>query len=626
MCLRMYHTPDRTISIFILLKYSTANTHHCAYLTINPSMLGTSGGIIAMIMLVGLQVVGGLVSALFRPLINGLLQKFTVPIDIVCPKVGKAVVYYINNKRNTMEVTTDKYRDDDTIIRQNLQKYASGMCSYRGHPFYVSNPNTEGRDAAASASDDSVHIIIYFCKIGYSYTFLKEFLDHCRSDYDRYMRCTIKDKIDCYEWTSEGYRWQFIDNIPCRPHDSVAGDLHRRILSSVKRYLDQRDNYLDLHIPRKRTILLHGPPGTGKTLLAYLIASVNRMPLFKISLKDTKLTNDILKNASRVITPGACVLWDEFRYDVIEAIGAGHSDQRIVRTDTGGLRVESCTGVDAACVLSEFDGGPASNRINIIITNYYKDLVAVMGPTFMRDGRIDEVYEVGFSTRDDVIDYYQTTIKTLLKTDGGAAAVTLPPSTVRRWCTAPGAPTDAPDLHRITVAANCDDPARSLEDRLLNNPFTVHTMLYDLLIYLRTVKPSMNRHLCRLIREEIGIDLLPACAIPTRQLPCKIRDLCAIVKIHRIIDVLSREFADRVMAVSDTITMAKLQTVLIRSHYSFVLMLDNHHIVTERDRVTDIEVVSGLEPGPMSGPANHDDVQTHHQQRTMHSGADIRTM
>jgi hypothetical protein len=540
-------------------------------------------GMLAILLLAGIQILGGALRAIFKPIGMALLHITTRPASIVCPKLAKAITYYINRRRDNIEVTTDKYCDDGTIIRQDVQKYAGGLSVYGCIPFYVSSPSGEGgNEKEQKRQPEGAMMVLYFPKLFYSRKRIKEFVDHCREEYEIYAKVAIKNKIDCYEWSSEGYAWRFIDNIPCRPESSVAGKMHKQVLAAIRRYVDARRNYMGLHIPLKQTILLHGPPGTGKTMIAFLAASVFGMSLFKMSLKDTKLNNDMLRNASRIVTPGSIVLFDEFRYDTLEAIGGGK--KRLVQDDVGNIKIEGINKLDITCILEDLDGGPKANRITIIITNHYRELITALGKAFMRDGRIDNVFEIGFAVHEDIVEYYIVTMNILIKPDSSSQDACHKRAGDK---TVPGN-----EWRRIRDAAKADDAAMPLNDRIIGSPMTPATVMYDLLIYLRTKNRMEAQHLCSIIRDETCVDLLPLCATPVTHLPGKIRELQERnLDIHRVIRALSREFADRIVDLSDCVTMAKLQTVLIKSLYSPVLMLDNCQVVIERDRITDIQSV-----------------------------------
>jgi DNA polymerase III delta prime subunit len=540
-------------------------------------MIPGFGGMGMMMLFMGFQTIAGALSTMVKPVIAWFFDAFTIPVNIVCPKITKAVTYYINNRKNSLEANTDKYRDTGTVIRQNVTQYSTGMCTYKMLPFYVKNPK-EDDDKKDTKDKEGPLMTLHFWKWGYDQNRIKQFLEDARLAYELYQRTVIKNKIDFYEWSTESYSWRFIDHLPARSEETISGAVHKKVIDDLRKFIREKENYIDLHIPRKRCILLGGPPGTGKTTLAYGCASVLEKPIFKLSLRDPKLNNAALRDLARVIMPGAVLIIDDFRFDTIETFDMkgkqGGETQRMVADDKGALRVEAANKIDITCLLDLFDGGPASDRVTFIISNHVEEMKARLGAALFRDGRIDAIYEIGYCVDADIRQYFETTMRILVKVDTSSQ----PPSSDNNWRAVP-----AHDWKRIAGQCIADDQSLPLLDRMLCSPMTPNTILYDMVIYLRSKSAGESRALCTAIRENTGFDPSPLIAISMSQMYNRLQDMSKQLDMKKLMETLSEQFLERVKAVTDRPTMAKLQTVLITSKYNPFLMLDNCQNMNARE-------------------------------------------
>lgn len=567
-------------------------------------MIPGFGGMGMMMLLMGFQTIAGGLASMVNPIITWFFDAFTIPVNIVCPKITKAVTYYINNRKNSLEANTDKYRDTGTVIRQNVTQYSTGMSSYKMLPFYVRNPKETDDKKDTKDNKEGPLMTLHFWKWGYDQNRIKQFLEDSRLAYELYQRTVIKNKIDFYEWSTESYSWRFIDHLPARSEETISGAVHKKVIDDLRKFIREKENYIDLHIPRKRCILLGGPPGTGKTTLAYGCASVLEKPIFKLSLRDPKLNNAALRDLARVIMPGAVLIIDDFRFDTIETFdmkGKGGETQRMIADDKGSLRVEATNKIDITCLLDLFDGGPASDRVTFIISNHVEEMKARLGAALFRDGRIDAIYEIGYCVDADIRQYFESTMRILIKDDNSAQ----PPSSDNNWRAVP-----ANDWKRIADQCVADDQTQPLLERMLCSPMTPNTIMYDMVIYLRSKPADESRALCDAIYENTGFDASPLIAISMSQMYIRLQDVSKQLDIKKLMETLSEQFLERVKAVTDRPTMAKLQTVLITSKYNPFLMLDNCQNMNAREieldplaelRV-DADIASGDNPDDSKEP------------------------
>ena len=153
--------------------------------------------------------------------------------------------------------------------------------------------------------------------------------------------------------------------------DSVvlhAGQIER-IVEHIKRFEANEDKYIDLGIPYKTGILLHGEPGTGKSSSVVALANHFCMDLYMISLSSVKTSEDLTSLFSQ-IPPSSILLLEDIDLATDATTGDGSTSDGVTSSD----------------LLNILDGVMSPHGlITVMTTNNYDNLL----PALKRPGRVD---------------------------------------------------------------------------------------------------------------------------------------------------------------------------------------------------------------------------------------------
>ena len=168
-----------------------------------------------------------------------------------------------------------------------------------------------------------------------------------------------------------------------RPPESVV--LKRGVLEDLiadcRRFLSDRQWYLQRGIPYRRGYLLHGPPGTGKSSAVVAVASALRMDIALLNLNTIGLDDNDLADRLAQVPPNAVVLIEDI--DCAFTARKGGEDKATRLTFSG--------------LLNAIDGVAAGEgRILFATTNHPQRLDAAL----VRPGRIDRQLEIGLADRE----------------------------------------------------------------------------------------------------------------------------------------------------------------------------------------------------------------------------------
>jgi mitochondrial chaperone BCS1 len=178
--------------------------------------------------------------------------------------------------------------------------------------------------------------------------------------------------------------WKLHGTKPKRNMDSVilANGVRERIVIDVQQFHDRRQRYEALGIPWRRGYLLHGPPGTGKTSLIFALAGELNMSLCTLSLTNRKLSDQNLADLLQSSPEESIILIE----DVDSFFQARQKVDEKMELSFSGL-------------LNAIDGVAAQEgRVVFMTTNHVDQL----DPALIRPGRIDVVYELGKSGKDEL--------------------------------------------------------------------------------------------------------------------------------------------------------------------------------------------------------------------------------
>ena len=180
-----------------------------------------------------------------------------------------------------------------------------------------------------------------------------------------------------------------MQRLPRAPESVVLKEgLLEDLIADCRRFLGERDWYLQRGVPYRRGILLYGPPGTGKSSAVVAIASALRMDIALLSLNTSGLDDNELADRLAQVPPNALVL--------IEDIDCAFKDRK-----SGEDRSSRIT---FSGLLNAIDGVAAGEgRLLFATTNHPERL----DPALVRPGRIDRKIEIGLADRDQAQRIFQ---------------------------------------------------------------------------------------------------------------------------------------------------------------------------------------------------------------------------
>jgi hypothetical protein len=173
-----------------------------------------------------------------------------------------------------------------------------------------------------------------------------------------------------------------MQRLPRVPESVVLKEgLLEDLIADCRRFLSERDWYLQRGVPYRRGILLYGPPGTGKSSAVVAVASALRMDIALLSLNTSGLDDNELADRLAQVPPNALVL--------IEDIDCAFKDRKSGEDRTSRITFSG--------LLNAIDGVAAGEgRLLFATTNHPERL----DPALVRPGRIDRKIEIGMADRD----------------------------------------------------------------------------------------------------------------------------------------------------------------------------------------------------------------------------------
>ncbi|WP_425615961.1 AAA family ATPase [Anatilimnocola sp. NA78] len=170
-----------------------------------------------------------------------------------------------------------------------------------------------------------------------------------------------------------------------RSADSVVlpTGVMENLIADSRRFLENRNWYLERGIPYRRGYLLYGPPGTGKSSTVVAIASALKMDIAILNLAGSSLDDSELAEILCELPVNALLLIEDI--DCVFVQREATEDKHNKVTFSG--------------LLNALDGVAAGEgRLLFATTNHRERLDAAL----IRPGRIDRQLEIGYANRDQI--------------------------------------------------------------------------------------------------------------------------------------------------------------------------------------------------------------------------------
>lgn len=169
-----------------------------------------------------------------------------------------------------------------------------------------------------------------------------------------------------------------------------------KIVSYLKGFLDNKDEYDKLGIPFRTGIMLYGPPGSGKTSTATVIANELNMDVYYLSIKSMTGDQEFEELVAKVPRNSIVILED------IDAVNAAKDRDGDHKT------TEFVSDVSMTSLLNVLDGMQSPEGVIFVMTTNKRDR---LDEAILRPGRVDLMEELSN------LDTYQ--LKSMLRYYGG---------------------------------------------------------------------------------------------------------------------------------------------------------------------------------------------------------------
>jgi hypothetical protein len=183
----------------------------------------------------------------------------------------------------------------------------------------------------------------------------------------------VNQKPTFHTTTSWG-SFRHVSVIPHRPIDSVIlkdGQMER-ILTFMRRFLDNEEAYVKLGIPYRTGMLLYGNPGSGKSSTATAIANELGLNIYYVSLSGLDGDDSLARAFGEIPAYSLAILEDVDVYNAVK----DRKDK-----DTG-----EPNGVTLAGILNTLDGLNSPHGVITVMTTNHRENI---DPAILRPGRVD---------------------------------------------------------------------------------------------------------------------------------------------------------------------------------------------------------------------------------------------
>ena len=229
----------------------------------------------------------------------------------------------------------------------------------------------------------------------------KAFIEHSRDTYnEKYQKIGLR-----YKYSVGNQRWAVWKNASFNVPKTNRFSKNQTMIDfeeKIKEFIKNKQDYLDLNIPYKKTFLLHGPPGTGKSRFTKAIARTHNIPVHEASIGSGHISDTSLKILVAQMESGIkMLLLDEF--DCIK------TDKKNKKTQDQKMDgVSNATEPSKAGWNNLLDGEAYNGLIVVCITNLnIAQLRDLYGDSFLRKGRFDHIYPFLNADRSMIEDFLE---------------------------------------------------------------------------------------------------------------------------------------------------------------------------------------------------------------------------
>lgn len=215
---------------------------------------------------------------------------------------------------------------------------------------------------------------------------LEELIKKSKEYYKNYVHDEFKKDGMLNIWFNDGEYFYEKTQVPKRNSDTIylSEGKKEKVINTLETFLKSEDLYKKLGISHRIRILLHGPPGTGKTSFIHYIASKLDMNICSV-MKDLKISDVKFNSLLSNVKENCITVFEDMDFLV----------NLKSRESRGNLSLGT--------ILNCLDGLTSTAKICIITMNDIKGL----DPAFIRPGRIDHIFEIGYTDIEQVNEMYK---------------------------------------------------------------------------------------------------------------------------------------------------------------------------------------------------------------------------
>jgi mitochondrial chaperone BCS1 len=165
--------------------------------------------------------------------------------------------------------------------------------------------------------------------------------------------------------------WNTIDTQIPRPIESLvlADNISNLIIDDIRRFVKERNWYVHMGIPWRRSYLLFGEPGNGKTSLVKAVAGVVGLDIAALSLSGNDFNDEMLLSLITSVPERSLLLLED-----IDAVFTGRN------------RIDQSSKVTFTGLLNALDGVASRDGLIVFMTTNHKER---LDPALIRPGRAD---------------------------------------------------------------------------------------------------------------------------------------------------------------------------------------------------------------------------------------------